>query len=334
MAGKTDVLTALLVNDSLFIPSGWVSVSLNASQNNGYGIYSADHMYIPSPMFFTNDMNLTINYGLSDVTDFLFSLDYLQNKNSLRSFDGIGDAFLDFGYDIMAPVNPNTNLRLDVSLLIPTGRFNSLKRNLYTNDATGGGTYIPSVGFNFSHDFQVTPEHTLTLFSNFGLAYAYKVSLNGISAFGGSPSTVGKIRPGNSLTFLIGGTYSLTEKWSASMNYSIYVAQPSSFKGQIASDLKEYLKEKRDEIRNTFPGQQFQRPRILFNSVLPTIRNIGGQDYIGSGSVAAFSVNPSLSYDFADGYNLVFTFSLSTPGGRNATAFYSPSLTVTKTISK
>lgn len=332
-APHRDSIATLLINDNLFLPTGWISASLSGSQTNGYGTYSASHMYIPSPMFFTNNMNLTINYGLTDLLDFMFSMSYMQNKSSLRSFDSIGDTSFLLGYNIIGPVQPDTNLRVELSLLIPTGRYNRLRQNLYTTDATGGGSYQPSLGFTFSHTFQVTPEHTLTLFSNSGLTYAYRVNLNGISAFGGSTSTAGRIRPGNFLTFLIGATYSLTDKWSASIDYSIYAAQPSSFKGQIATNLSEYIQQKLAEVRNTPPGQKYQRPRTIFNDVLPTIHNIGGQDFLGSGSVTMLSIDPSLSYDFADGYNLVFTMSFSTPGGRNTTAFYTPSLTLTKTIS-
>lgn len=332
MAGTRDVIKALLINENFFLPSGWVSASLNASQNNGYGTYTASHMYMPSPMFFTNDMNLTINYGLTDVIDFLFSLDYLQNKNELRHFDGIGDTTLSLGYNIIGPVNPNTDLRVALSLLIPTGRYQNLRHNLFTTDATGGGSYQPALGFTFSHNFNLTPEHSLTLFSNLVTTYAYQVNLSGISAFGGSPTTLGKIRPGHFLTFLIGGTYSLTEKWSISMDYSIYTSQPSSFKGKIADNFDDYIKLKESQIRTTPPGQKYQTPRTIFNSVLPTLHNIGGINFLGNGSVTVLSLDPSLSYNFAKGYNLVFTMSLSTPGGRNTTAFYKPSITLTKTI--
>lgn len=332
-AGSRESFLPLLINDQLSIPNGWIIASLTASQTNGYGEYSNYHLYIPSPMYFTNDMNLTINYGLSDTLDFLFTFDYLQNKSSLVSFNDIGDTTLTLGYNIVGPTNPTTDLRLELSLLVPTGRYTDLKPKLYTTDATGGGSYQPSLGFSFNHKFQLNPEHALSLYSNSSVTYAYRVTLSGINAYGGSPSTFGRIRPGNSINFLIGAKYSLTDKWSAAFDYSVYAAQPSSFRGLIAIDLEEYLEKKLAEIRVAPPGQAYISPRIIFNSVLPTIRNIGGQDFLGSGSVTMFTLNPTLSYDFAENYNLLFSMSVTAPGSKNTPAVYTPSVTLTRTIS-
>lgn len=322
-----------LITDKYYLPSGWISTSLSGSQTNGYGTYSSTHLYIPTPMFFTNSMNLTVNYGLTDLLDFLVNINYLQNKSSLRNYNYIGDTSITLGYNIVGPVQPKTNIRLELSLLIPTGKFTGLRSNLYTTDATGAGSYQPTLGFSFSHNFQLNPEHVLTLYSNSGLTYAYKVALNGISAYGGEPSTIGVMNPGHSINFLIGATYALTDKWSASCEYSIYAAQPSSFKGKVSDNLSEYIQQRLAEIRTAEPGQGYIRPRIIFNSVLPTIHNIGGDNFLGSGSVTSLSITPTLSYNFTDGSNLLFSMSVSTPGGKNTTAFYTPSLTYTKTLS-
>ena len=332
-AGPRLAITPLLINDKLFLPSGWLSASITGTQMNGYGTYGANHLYIPSPMYFSNTMDLTINYGLTDTWDFLFDINYTQNKSSLRSYNKIGDTLLSLGYNIIGPTQPDTNLRLSLSLLIPTGKFSRLNYNLYTNDATGGGSYQPSLGFTFSHSFQLNPDHSLTLYSNSGLTYAYDVTLSGLSAYGGTESTTGIIRPGNTVNFLIGTTYSLTDKWSASFEYSIYASQPSRFKGLISENLKEYIQYRLSQTSSSRSKNGYERPRTKFNAVFPTIHNIGGQDFLGSGAVTMLSMNPSLSYNITDSYNLVFIFSVSSPGGRNTTAFYSPSLTLTKTIS-
>lgn len=328
-----EAIIPLLINDKLSLPSGWITTSLTGSQMNGYGTYDSTHLYIPTPMYFSNNMNLSINYGLSDTLDFLISLYYVQNKSSLRNYNYIGDTSITLGYDIVGAAQKNTKLRLELSLLIPTGKYNHLKENLFTTDATGAGSYQPSIGFSFSHDFAVIPEHKLTLYSNSGLTYTYKVPLNGISAYGGTDSTIGSIRPGNALNFLIGTTYAVTQKLSASLEYSIYAAQPSTFKGIISDDLEEYIKYRLSAFNSTKPGEGYLRPRILFNFVLPTIRNIGGDNFLGSGSVAMLSMTPSISYKLENDYNLTFSMSVSTPGGKNTTAFYKPSLTLTKTIS-
>ncbi len=329
-------ISPLLINNQFTLPSGWITASLTGAQTNGYGIYATNHLYIPSPMFFSNTANLTINYGLSEKLDFLISLTYIQNKSSLQKFDHIGDTTIDLGYQIARQnaSKDKSDLRLEFSLTIPTGKYTNLNPSLFTNDATGAGSFQPSIGFSFSHNFQISAEHTLTTFSNFGLTYAYRTTLSGLSAYGGAPGTRGKMRPGNSVSMLIGAAYNLTDKWTASMEYSIYAAQPSSFRGIIAENLEEYIAARLKVIDTTsVSGVGYSRPRILFNLVFPTIHNIGGSNFLGSGSVTVLSVTPSLSYTFANSYNLVISMAASTPGGKNTSGSYTPSITITKTIS-
>ncbi len=330
------LISPLLLNKQITLPSGWISISLAGEQSNGYGLYSGNNLYIPSPMFFSNSMDLTINYGLSEKLDFLIDLNYVQNKSSMQKFDHIGDTSVDLGYQITSQNDSKykSDIRLDFSLTIPTGKYNNLNPLLFTNDATGAGSFQPAIGFSFSHDFKISDAHTLTAYSNLELTYAYRVTLSGVNAYGGAPGTRGKMRPGNSVSILIGTSFNLTDKWTASMEYSVYAAQPSSFRGVIAENLEEYIAARLKAIDTTsVSGVGYSRPRILFNLVFPTIHNIGGQNFLGSGAVTSLSVNPSLSYDITDSYNLLISMSLSIPGGKNTTGYYAPSITLTKTIS-
>lgn len=331
-APRFSIIPLVFQND-INIKQGYLSATVSGSQLNGYGIYDANQTYVPSPMFFTNSVNLTANYGLTDDWDLLLLLNYAQNDSSLKRFDHIGDTSFTLGYALFNQDNNkyHSSSRIEFSLLIPSGKFNALNPSLDTTDATGGGSYQPAIGFSFNTNINLKNGRTVNVYGYAGGTYALSVKLNGLSAYGGSSTTEGFIRPGNSFNFSIGSTYMATDKLSLSMSYDIFAQQPANFKGKVADNLEEFIAERRAQYIST--GGTSGRERIILNKVLPTFRNIGGNNFIGSGSVTVFSVSPTISYNVLDDVTVSFTMSASVPGGKNATGFYSPILSLTKTYS-
>lgn len=324
-----------IFQNGLHVKQGYLSVGVTGSQNTGYGIYDAEQSYVPSPSFFTNSVDITGDYGLTDKWDFLFAFNYTQNKSSLKRFDHIGDTSFTLSYQISNQWESKfkANSSMQISLLIPTGKFNNLNPALYTTDATGGGTYQPAVSFSFDKSFDFKSGRSMSIYALAGLTYSTKVKLSGLSAYGGSSSTVGRIRPGNAFNFGAGAIYNASEKISLTVEYDVFTQQPSTFKGQVASDFASFIQSRRQNLSSSTGAARYVRPRILFNDVLPTTHNIGGNNFIGSGAVTVLSISPTITYNYDNTLNISFTMSSSVPGGKNATGFYSPMLTFSKTYS-
>ena len=324
-----------IFQNGLHVKKGYLSVGVTGSQNTGYGIYDAEQTYVPSPSFFTNSVTLTGDYGLTDKWDFLFALNYTQNESSLKRFDHIGDTSFTLSYQISNQWESKfgANSSLQISLLVPTGKFNNLNQNLNTTDATGGGTYQPAISFSFDKSFEFKNGRSMAIYALAGLTYSTKVKLGGLSAYGGSTSTIGRIRPGNAFNFGAGAIYNASEKFSFTVEYDVFAAQPSTFKGQISNDFASFVQSRRQDFTSSTASNRFVRSRILFNEIMPTLHNIGGNSFIGSGAVTMLSISPTVTYNYNNTLNISFTMSTSVPGGKNATAFYSPMLTFSKTYS-
>jgi hypothetical protein len=304
---------------------GESSLSVNMDDNINYGTYGAQHDFIKSPRYYDSDLAIQYAYGLTSKVDIHANVTYTQNKNSGSTYEHIGDTVFAVGYQVLSQTSKyNSTLRARFGLILPTGKYQNLRPLLKTTDATGAGSYQPAIGLIFKHQFIFNDENYLNFYASTDLRYAHKVRINGLSAYGGSTSTRGVIRPGNSLNFDLAAELSLSKQLAIIFECYIYLQQPSSFNGKVSDDLASYLIERRK-----FAGLESHRrgpPRIRFNPVQPTIHTQGNPLFIGSGSVVMLTLSPAVEYSINDNFGILAGAWISTPGGSNTMAFVSPML--------
>jgi hypothetical protein len=318
----------LLTDSNDFLKVGQSELGLSVDNNINYGIYDSSHSFVKSPRYYAGDLIAEYVYGLSDKFDFYTTLTYTQNKSEGQSYEHLGDTLISSEYKIRKQSSKyNSSLRLRASLILPTGQHQNLKPRLYTTDATGAGSYQPSIGFVFQHRFIFNEENYLNFFASTNLRYAHKVRIHGLSAYGGSNTTSGVIRPGNSLDIILSTELSLTQKLSIVMEGFFYMQQGSTFNGIVSESLDEFLQARQRDAGLHQVGPVRTRVRqIIFNTVMPTIHNLGNSQFIGSNSVAKLTIAPCIEYSITKKMGIIGGAWLSVPGGSNTEAFVTPVL--------
>ena len=284
---------------------------------SNYGIFDTNHNLIQAPHSATDNARSIFGYGLTKNVDTELVLTYVKNQNELRSSSNIGDTSVKLGFQLMRQDEHDSpvNLRLTLGEIFPTGPYNRLNPNKEGTDGTGGGSYLTQIGLHFQHLSEIIETHYLCTRASVVFTYANQVPLTGFSVFGGTPLTRGYISPGNSTMFALSGEYSLTQNWVAVLEGFIYTQQASTFNGKLNA-----------AVESNF--LQLSSKKIIFNRLLPSNHNIGGQLDIGNGNVSELSLAPALEYNFTQYVGVIggVLFSVS---GKNTPAFVSSAVAVT-----
>jgi hypothetical protein len=184
----------------------------------------------------------------------------------------------------------------------------------------------------FEHQFIFNETNYLNFYANMDIRYAHKVLLHGLSAYGGSNTTLGVMRPGNSLDFDLAAEFSVTKKLALVMEGFFYMQQGSSFNGVVSEFLNKFIDSRRfaagfDTLKSRQVGPVRTKARqILFNAVMPSNHNLGNKEFIGSNSVTMLTIAPAIEYSITKHMGLIGGAWLTLPGQSNTPAFVSPVL--------
>jgi hypothetical protein len=161
------------------------------------------------------------------------------------------------------------NLRFTLQEIIPTGRYNNLDPTNLGTDGTGYGSYQTAFALNFQYLYFFWDKYYLSTRLSLNHVYAQSTQLTGLSSYGGSLETRGRIDPGNLNSIDLAGELSVTQNWSLVMEGLYLTRQASRFQG--------------------FPGLDAQG--------LP----LG----IGYHPIVELSVAPAIEYNFSEHYGII-----------------------------
>ena len=318
----------LYANWGIVAPVGHGYWRVYGDNTLNYGIYDNNHNFIKTPHSSTDNMQSILGYGLTKDVDTQLFLMYLKNKNEGQAHSNLGDTTITLGFQLMRQEERQQpfNLRLTIGELFPTGRYDRLNPSNDGTDATGGGSYLTNIGLHFQHLAEISETHSLCTRGSIIFTYASNVPLHGFSAYGGSPLTTGTISPGNALALNLSGEYSLTQNWVAVMEGFLYAQQASTFTGRLNAPVLPNFQ------LSSVPGSPSQQAfrRIIFNRLVPTTHNIGGQSDIGNGNISQFTLAPAIEYNFTSHLGVIGGAWFSVLG-KNMPAFVSSALALTIT---
>ena len=247
-----------------------------------------------------------------------------------RQAGNLGDTTIEVATQLMLQNEEKwpPNMKILLSQLFPTGRYDQLERGLLATDATGQGSYLTTVYLNMEHVTHLFGQHYFVEFATIGLTHASLVSLDGHSIYGGGPETHGTIFPGNSIFFNLALEYLPNQRWGFIMESYIYAQQASNFEGVVGEVLPRFIRA--GESNNLPPELQsrFNSPGVIFNGLRPSSLNLGGYQGIGHGNVSEFTLAPAVKYSFSKDIHATAGVWL-TVAGKNTPAFYTPMLELT-----
>lgn len=214
------------------VPMGHTNLEIYATNTINLNNFTRTHP--PQPKDYSQVINPSFSHGLTENIDLQVALPYISNKNQGTHADGIGDASLVLGYQLLEQRGERwrPDLRVALVQILPAGRYDTL--NILSNgaDGMGLGSYQVGLQLNFQHLLTLPQDHYLR--SRLSLAYYYSnpVTISGVSVFNGSVAdTFGTIKPGDYFGASLATELTLTQNWVAVMEVQAFNITGTNFKG-------------------------------------------------------------------------------------------------------
>ena len=264
----------------------------NASSN---AIYNREWHQISQQSFTTSQIIPQFFYGLTDDVDIEYNALYVINQSGAVSYEHVGDSSIALGFQALSQQKNNAlpDLRITLQEVLPSGiydRFDPVNAGV---ESTGMGSYQTAVAFNFQYLSPINENHYLYSHLSVSYTYANSVNINGLSTYGGTSLTTGRIDPGNAIDIDLAGEFTLTQNWVAVMEANFLYQQESTFHGFVGT------RASGDPIApgNALISKNFRR-------LFPTKHNIGKPD-IGSGNLDQITLAPALEYNFSSNLGVI-----------------------------
>jgi hypothetical protein len=247
------------------VPKGHTNFEIYGLDVFTDGSYNNFGTLIHRPTFRSFVVNPIITHGFTDWLDVQLVTPYVFNATHGVNYSRLADVAVSLGIQLVE--QNQSPKRVDVRILIqetfPTGRYEHLSAPNFGTDSTGLGSYQTQFGLNLQYLLQVFHTHYLRTRLIISRLYSSQVNVSGLNSYGGTASTLGKIRPGVENGIDLAFEYTLTQNWVAVLEGAMSNGQATRFNGIL------------------------------------NIGNIGGPGAtIGSGQYNEKSLAPALEYNF------------------------------------
>ncbi len=219
------------------IPRGHTNFEIYGIGLNSGGQYNQSGVFVPTPRFRSRVANPILGHGFTDWLDAQIIVPYAYNSTLGANYQHLTDVSAVIGLQVLEQKDSRIkpNLRVTVQQVFPTGRFERLNPQFFGTDATGYGSYQTIVAFNFQHLAEVFQSHYLRTRLSLSHLYAGPVTIHGLSSYGGSEDTFGRIRPGSENDIDLAFEYTVTQNWVAVMEGYISKGDATRFNGLLAT---------------------------------------------------------------------------------------------------
>ncbi len=218
---------SLIANAGLTIPAKHVNLEPYLFLASAKVPGSSSRLYSVQPA-------LNFSFGITEYMDFQTFLPYAYEKVGSKSDAGFVDFPVLLGFQALS-ANFDTakpDLRVTITEILPVGKYDNLDPNKRGTDLKGRGSFVTLVALNFEKLYQPYLDHFFRLRVNLQYGVAANTSIKGISAYGGSFGTKGKVNPGNPFITTIGMEYSLTQNWALAFDIDNIYRSKSTFSGK------------------------------------------------------------------------------------------------------
>ena len=278
----------LLAPAGLTAPNGHTNLEIYGFHAINNGLYNNRGHLVHNPTNSSSTLNPVFTHGITDDMDVQLSVPYLYNRDHGANSHHMGDIAATLGYQLLKQKTSTwrPNIRFTLQEIIPIGSFNGLDPADNNTDSTGLGSYQTAATLIFQHLAELNAIHYFR--TRFSITYvaAGPVQLSGLSTYGGTPKTFGRIKPGNLWAADFAGELTLTQNWVAVMETYIARRQASHFTGFIGNKA------------NGTPGS------------------------IGHNTVDLYTLAPAIEYNFNENIGLIGG-AWFIVGGHNTTHFMS-----------
>jgi hypothetical protein len=229
----------LLAPSAHVVPLGHQNIEPYIYFNQNTGNYNAHWKPISAPTFTNVLTQFPIQIGVLPSVELDFAPQFSYNNTQGEHDWRVNDVPITLAFQIYTDV-PETwypAVKFRIAFNIPLGKYDELDPVKLGTDFGGLGIWLPSVGFVFSRVINVYDDHYLAwrFFATF--LWGTSVPVDGLSTYGGAPDigpfegTHGTVYPGNTLVFIQGFEYTLTQNWVLALDIQYQHTDSRKFKG-------------------------------------------------------------------------------------------------------
>lgn len=254
------------------VPRGHTNVEIYGLDVLTDGQYNQSGQVVHSAPFKSLVGSPILTHGFTDWLDVQISIPYVFNSTRGVHYNRLTDISMALGFQLVE--QKGSPKRADVRILLqenfPTGRYDNLNPAFLGTDSTGLGSYQTQIGLNLQYLIEVYNSHYLRSRFILSHVHASPVTVHGLSSYGGSVNTNGRIRPGEENDLDLAFEYTLTQHWVAVLEGTLSNGQSTRFNGIL------------------------------------NIGNIGGPPVnIGNGNFSEKALAPALEYNFNGNIGLI-----------------------------
>ena len=281
----------LLTPSASMVAPGYGTVQPYFFINQNYAAFDEDRKSI-SLAHDTVGFNpvVVLQFGVTDSVDTALTMQTQTNWLEGRSGGGFGDIKCRVGFLIQPQTLYVPKMKFSIQETFPTGTYQQLRTDAL--DGAGKGAYATSFTFSMSKILFWTTSHPV----NTRLALVYKIAqpltVRGINAYGGGPTTHGRVRPGSEFDADLGIEVSFNQHWVLATDFVYTAIGSTSFDGYLGKS------------------------------------TTGGSATVGKGFSDNFSLAPALEYNWSANLGILAGVQFSVYG-RNSSNFISTILSVT-----
>jgi hypothetical protein len=223
----------LLAPSGHTIPNGHTNFEMYGLDVHSNGQYNREGNLISTPLVRSVISNPVFTHGFTDWLDIQWTVPYTFNSTRGVHYNRLTDISAAAGIQLME--QKGSPYSMDVRILLqetfPTGRYEDLNPVLLGTDATGLGSYQTQIGVDLQYLREIYNAHYLRTRLIISHWHASPVSVNGLSSYGGTLTTHGRIDAADEDDVDFAAELTLTQKWVAVFEVTYSKGSATQFNG-------------------------------------------------------------------------------------------------------
>lgn len=224
----------LLTPSSKVVTGGNYNIEPYTYWTSFYGRYDKNSHAVSGPRIFQVTNQVTYKIGLNKKMDISGSFQSYYTETEHVHSSGFNDTLLGLEYQLYLskPDEWIPNIKLSVAEIFPTGRYQHLKAFKLGTDSGGMGAFLTAAGVTIGKIIHIHDVHFLSLRLNCNTVFKGRARVKGINAYGGDPTTFGKISVGS--TCIVQGSfeYTVTRHWVLACDFQAIFSGKDTFHGR------------------------------------------------------------------------------------------------------
>jgi hypothetical protein len=128
------------------------------------------------------------------------------------------------------------DLRIIAEEIFPTGKYNNLDPNKEGIDSTGEGSFQTGIYLAYQKGFKYDTNHAFNLAGAVGYFVLSSVKIKGMSFYGGTPTSKGRVYPGNLISIFSSGEFEISKHVALAYDSNCRINLSGKYKSKTGSD--------------------------------------------------------------------------------------------------